>query len=116
MKNLFLFLFLFAFLPSFASEQGDSILFKRIVKMFKDDQKWRIESYHLNIKGQSNYSQQEIDSNWTVTDSLNLLEAKAIVNQYGFPGSSLVGESGSSKFWAIVQHCDDDVKFQNKRF
>ena len=28
----YLFLFLIAFLPSFASEQGDSILFKRIVE------------------------------------------------------------------------------------
>jgi hypothetical protein len=29
-------------------------------------------------------------------------------------GYSLVGESGSSRFWAIVQHCDDDVPFQQK--
>jgi len=37
MKNLFLFLFLIAFLPSFAAEQADSILFNRIVKKNADD-------------------------------------------------------------------------------
>jgi len=104
MRNLAFILLLFAFLPSFATEQIDSTLFKRIVKMFKDDQKWRIESYHLNTKGKSDFSQQEIDRNWTVTNSLNLLEAKAIVDQYGFPGFTRVGESGSSKFRAIDQH------------
>lgn len=114
MKNVTLLLLLFAFSPSFAKAQTDSTLYKKIVKMFKEDQKWRIESYYLNTKGKSDYNRKEIDRNWTIADSLNLLESKAIIGKYGFPGYSLVGESGSSKFWSIVQHCDDDVKFQQR--
>ncbi len=80
--------------------------------MFKEDQKWRLESYNLNRKGKSDYTQKEIDRNWTITDSVNLLAAKSIVENHGFPGFKLVEESGSSRFWAIVQHCDYDVQFQ----
>jgi hypothetical protein len=47
-------------------------------------------------------------------DKTNQDEAKRILNKYGYPGYSLVGESGSSRYWAIVQHCDDDVAFQQK--
>lgn len=43
-----------------------------------------------------------------------MIEAKSIIKKYGFPGYDLVGESGSNGFWAIVQHCDQDVKFQQQ--
>lgn len=48
------------------------------------------------------------------TDSLNMIEAKFIIMKYGFPGYSLVGTDGSNGFWAIIQHCDNDVIFQQK--
>jgi hypothetical protein len=48
------------------------------------------------------------------TDSLDMIAAKNIVDKYGFPGYSLVGEDGSDGFWAIVQHCDNDLNFQQK--
>ncbi len=114
MKN-FLFLLLFlTFTSNIVSGQIDSLLYKKISKMYQDDQKWRIEFSRLYSKGKSDYSEKQISRNWKVIDSLNLIQAKEIVAKHGFPGFSLVGKSGSSKFWAIIQHCDEDVKFQQK--
>jgi hypothetical protein len=53
-----------------------------------------------------------IESNWIKADSLNLLEAKSIVNAFGFPGYDLVGTSTSNNFWSLIQHADNDVVFQ----
>jgi hypothetical protein len=56
---------------------------------------------------------QKIDSMY-VADSLNEAKAKEIVSKYGYPGFDIVGEKGSGRFWAIVQHCDNDIQFQEK--
>ena len=48
------------------------------------------------------------------TDRLNQKEAKKIFEQYGFPGVDLVGEEGSTDFFFLVQHADDDPSFQRK--
>jgi hypothetical protein len=42
-----------------------------------------------------------------------MVKAKAIIKKYGYPGFSLVGDKSNS-FWAIVQHCDDDITFQEQ--
>ena len=38
----------------------------------------------------------------------------AIFARYGYPGYDLVGEKGSNNFWLMVQHCDQDVAFQQR--
>lgn len=98
----------------FCQSKIDSALCRKIAIMFKNDQKWRKESIKASSSQGSAYSQATIDSNWNRIDSLNFTEAKRIVQQYGFPGYSLVGENGSNSFWAIVQHCDEDVNFQQQ--
>jgi len=80
--------------------------------MFKDDQLWRKEYFKLQKK-ESQYDEETINRNWAVADSINEIKAKAIINKYGYPGFSLVGDRSNS-FWAIVQHCDDDIAFQEK--
>lgn len=47
-------------------------------------------------------------------DSLNRTEAKKIFNQSGFPSISMVGEHVSNAFFLLVQHADDDLKFQKE--
>lgn len=37
---------------------------------------------------------------------------KKIISQYEWPGNSLIGEHGVKKLWTLVQHCDQDVDFQ----
>jgi hypothetical protein len=98
----------------FGQSKIDSALYKKLSAMFKEDQKWRIESAKLYNNQKSDYDRATVDKKWAVADKLNQEEAKNILAKYGYPGYSLVGESGSSKFWAIVQHCDDDVPFQQK--
>ena len=115
MRKVLVFLLLILCSGQGFSQAGiDSALYKKLRSMFKEDQKWRIESAKLYKHEKSDYSEATVERNWTATDSLNLIEAKRIVARYGFPGYSLVGEGGSSRFWAIVQHCDNDVPFQQK--
>jgi hypothetical protein len=99
---------------SFSQTGIDSVLYKKLRGMFKEDQKWRIESAKLYNHEKSDYDEATVERNWAATDSLNLLEAKRIISRYGFPGYSIAGEGGSSSFWAIVQHCDNDVPFQQR--
>src|SRR4051812_612111 len=39
---------------------------------------------------------------------------KQVVDQYGWPGASLVGEEGVTAAWLIAQHSDHDVAFQRQ--
>jgi hypothetical protein len=93
------------------SAKKDSVLIRRIDTMFKDDQFWRLESIKISQKKPSQYDEETIERRWAISDSLNELKARAIINKYGYPGYNIAGNAGD-KFWAIVQHCDDDVVFQ----
>jgi hypothetical protein len=89
----------------------DTALIKKIDSMFKDDQFWRKEYMKINKKEHSDYDQETIEKRWTTADSINEIKAKTIISKYGYPGYNLAGEL-SDDFWAIVQHCDDDIPFQ----
>jgi hypothetical protein len=93
------------------SVKRDSVLIRKIDTMFKYDQFWRIEYIKVNKKEKSAYDAETIQKRWTTTDSLNEIEAKAIIKKHGYPGYDLVGDI-SDNFWAIVQHCDNDMPFQ----
>lgn len=51
-------------------------------------------------------------SKWAETDANNQKRLKEIVNQYGWPSRSMVGEDGSEAAWLIAQHSDSDKDFQ----
>lgn len=88
-------------------------LIAEIDTMFKYDQFWRLESIKVHRKEKSAYSEDDIESNWAAADSLNEIKAKAIIAKYGYPGYDIAGKT-SEHFWAIIQHCDDDIAFQDK--
>jgi hypothetical protein len=114
MKSIyFLAVFCLISITALCQSKIDTVLQKRIMSMFKEDQKWRIESQNIYNGKKSKYDEGTINRNMAKTDSLNLMEAKSIISAHGFPGYNLVGEF-SNNFWAIVQHCDDDVKFQKQ--
>ena len=81
--------------------------------MFKDDQFWRKEYAKVMKKEPSQYGQETIEQKWAESDSINEVKAKAIINKYGYPGYNLAGEKSDTFFW-IIQHCDDDIPFQEK--
>ena len=89
----------------------DTLLIQKIDSMFKDDQFWRKEEAKLAKQQPSAYSEDVIQKKWAEADSINQIKAKAIIKKYGYPGFSLVGD-WSANFWAIVDHCDDDISFQ----
>lgn len=98
---------------SFAQKaKPDTALASQIFAMYKTDQFWRVEFMKTQRKEKSDYDDETIQSNWTKADSVNELKAKAIIKKYGYPGYSKVGERASDDFWAIVQHCDNDIPFQ----
>lgn len=47
-------------------------------------------------------------------DERNTVRLKEIVDQYGWPGKSLVGRDGSHAAWLLVQHADHDLAFQKR--
>lgn len=81
--------------------------------MFKEDQFWRKEYAKVAKKEPSQYNQETIERKWAESDSINAAKAKAIINKYGYPGYNLVGGKSDTFFW-IIQHCDDDIPFQEK--
>jgi hypothetical protein len=105
---------IFAAQNALCQSKIDTPLQNRIKSMFKEDQKWRIESQNLYYGKKSAYKETVVDRNMIITDSINLIKAKAIIAKYGFPGFDIVGEDYSNDFWAIIQHCDSDVKFQQQ--
>ena len=95
------------------SARHDTALISKIKLMYKGDQFWRKEYIKISNKKKSDYSEETIQKKWEEADKLNEIKAKAIIEQYGYPGYDLVGDA-SDDFWAIIQHCDDDVAFQER--
>jgi len=47
-------------------------------------------------------------------DAGNTARMKEIVDAFGWPTRSLVGEDGAAAAWLLVQHADQDVEFQER--
>ena len=56
----------------------------------------------------------DIGKEITRVDAANTKRLKAIVDEFGWPGKSLVGERASRSAWLLAQHADADVEFQKE--
>lgn len=75
-----------------------------------------IKLYDMQINDQrsrrplhDNHTREELDSIWIIihqTDSLNLLQLKELISQYGFPTWEKVGYHYAFCAWLIAQHSD----------
>jgi hypothetical protein len=90
------------------------VLVKKLDSLGKEDQKWRNLIGEVESGKIDTIDRETVMRNWLKTDSLNLIEAKKIFTQYGFPGNDLVGEKGSMMYFLLVQHADKDPAFQEK--
>ncbi|MFC6559854.1 DUF6624 domain-containing protein [Nonomuraea cavernae] len=54
------------------------------------------------------------EEQWRRVEEANTLRMKQILDTYGWPGRSLVGEDGAKAAWALVQHSDLDLAFQRR--
>lgn len=79
-----------------------------INRMTLNDQRLR----YARIQAGSKAEKQNIDREIYLSDSGNRVQAKAILNQHGWPKISDIGKDGQNNFWLLVQHADDDVLFQ----
>jgi len=51
---------------------------------------------------------------WTKIDADNTAYMKTVIDKYGWPGESMVGEDGALAAFLMVQHADKDSQFQKK--
>src|SRR3989344_6360684 len=74
----------------------DDELAREILSMVSVDQKMRVKAKVWDYK----------------IDEKNTERLKRIVDKYGWPGRSLVGEEAAHGAWLLAQHADRDLEFQ----
>lgn len=89
-------------------------LAKKIDSMAVEDQKWRKLLSKMYTENSDSTEKPYLKLMVKKTDSLNQIEIKRIFKLYGYPKISMVGNNSSNKFWLLVQHCDNDIMFQEQ--
>ena len=77
--------------------------------------KWmreRDQDVRFKILTSRNPDAEEVRQNLERIDQEHLPRLKEIIHQFGWPGFELVGEQGADNIWLLIQHCDQDLKFQ----
>lgn len=57
---------------------------------------------------------ERMDASAAINDRARAERLREIVDEYGWPTFSLVGESAATAAWAIAQHADHDVELQER--
>ncbi|WP_185117047.1 DUF6624 domain-containing protein [Chryseobacterium sp. T16E-39] len=82
-------------------------LVARLTNIYDEDQKYRQQIEGIEKKYGS--VSKELNDHWKIIaqkDSLNLIEVKAILDQYGWLGPDVVGSQGSTTIFLVIQHAD----------
>jgi hypothetical protein len=75
------------------------------------DEKLQKEILSMVKEGQEMRKSGKWDNN---VDRKNTERIKEIIQQFGWPGKTLVGDEASQGAWLLVQHADHDVDFQKR--
>lgn len=75
------------------------------------DQEVRNRIFNKSKNGQASFSKSEIEE-MSSMDHANTQRMKSIVKTYGWPTIAMVGKEASSNAWLLVQHADQEPKFQ----
>jgi hypothetical protein len=81
-------------------------LMKELEAIEESDQRYRMMMDSVQKK--FGWDSKEIKDLWTKQDnldSINLIRIKEIIDNYGYPGKSLVGNQNSTA-WLVIQHAD----------
>ena len=112
--NICIFFILFSM--AFHSQTGiDTQLKSELDEIYKFDQFLReysnsslSESRKNEISAFVGYSRNELNANlWKIInkqDSINLNKVERIIEKYGYPGKTLVGEPTNKATWYVIQH------------
>ena len=80
-------------------------LAKELDALFEADQKYRRLSGEYNAKySKESTEYQQFMQEWLRSDSACLVKAEAILQQFGYPGKSMVGITRQDHLWAVIQH------------
>jgi hypothetical protein len=83
-----------------------------LLRMAEEDQEVRVA---LSREGEeTGQVSPELFDQLTEIDSRNTNRMREIVEQYGWPGKSIVALDGAHAAWLLVQHADADLGFQKQ--
>lgn len=95
-----------------AEEEGINIaLMEELDHIRYEDQRYRLEM--RGVQEKYGWDSPQMDSLWGLqnpADSLNTLRIIEMIEEYGYPGKSLVGPSQSSTAFLVIQHADQAVQ------
>ena len=92
-----------ALLPYYKEKGYNLKLMKELEIIYEEDQKYRkrLRNYKNNTP--------EMNAMWDTincADSTNLIKVERIINEFGYPGISLVGDNLSGAVFLAIQHAD----------
>lgn len=87
---------------------GLPALRKQINSMTYADQRLRV----ARIRANDTLEIQKLTEEINASDLKNLIEARKIIQKYGWPKKSEIGKDGQNNLWLIVQHADQDIELQ----
>lgn len=124
MKSISLQLILFLSLSSLVYTQDNSAaqvnqsLRRELLKMLKDDQKYRNEINEVEKMSLGpDEMQKRVSALWEKqhkVDKKNIKRLAQIIDKYGWPSRSMVGKEGSLTAFLVIQHAD--LEYQKKYF
>ncbi len=80
-------------------------LLKELDQLKKDDQRPRLEMDAISTKYPKNSPEyQQFMHDWEINDSICLAKAEAIIQQFGYPGKTMVGADRQDVIWLVIQH------------
>lgn len=93
----------------------DSIEIKRLIielnQVYDNDQEVRkLAMMAINEHGMRSEQVKTLGLEMDQMDSVNQKTVKAIIDQYGWLGSDIVGTKGNSALFLVIQHSDDETR------
>jgi len=118
----FLTFILFSFVSSLYSQEINLVLKAQLDSIhYKDqalreiDQPGTTKEQKLRVLSEFGYTENEFDKEpWKIfsyQDSLNLIKVKEIIEKYGYPGKTLVGDTTNKTAWLVIQHSKEIEKY-----
>lgn len=96
------------------TEEVKSNVTKELAKMREIDQVYAgVPSEELIEKYGRNKAWEVFNKKGDSINLINQTKAKSILKKNGFIGINNYGKKASNDFWLIIQHADNDVKFQS---
>nr|WP_294896331.1 DUF6624 domain-containing protein [uncultured Pedobacter sp.] len=85
------------------TEQLDTVL--------QDDQKYRLQMDSFEKKfGWNSVEMKKIIKTISEKDSMNIIKIKRILDNYGWLGSDVIGQSGNGTLFLVIQHADQHTQ------